>query len=396
MIYDLSLIRNAFKSLLKFKRDYVYTSLVGSLDSDLLGTSDSGLYFNSGVNPLITLKNLESLMPPSSAMSVPTYSASVTYGIDDCVVSASVYYRSKVNSNYNHAVNLTDYWEVTSLMSIWIRSRINSTIETVLGKSISTSPIIDYIRMYKNSTDGDLITNASNYVGYEIRPKNAEHLKLIVNRIATQFSESQSSLTLYLYKQNTQVTTISLSSMVAGELAFTDVTDQEIKGEGRWFLFYDQDDLTGSAYNWNCMKEYQYLDILPFETPNTTTDFINDVSGYTYNSYGLGLDVSVTSDLTNWIIDNKGVFAECIHLQWQYDILELFITNPDVQVDRNQVNIASEANRAYILGELKSDTKFSLASKIEKAYEKLIKSLDRGEVTLPGTNDNFISYESQG
>lgn len=383
MNYDLQTVQSAFMSLIKFKRDYTYTSLVGNLDSDLLGVSDSGKYFNTGVNPLITLRNIENLMPNAADMNVAAWSETTTYGIDDCVSSGETYYRSKVADNLNHAVGLTTYWAETTLMSIWVRHKINGVFDTVLSKAMLADKLFEHIRMYQNADDDDTIENAGNYVGFEIRPKNSEHLRLIINRIATQFSENQTSLNLYLYKQNTLVNTFSLSSLIADELAFTNVTDYEITGEGRWFLFYDQDDLTGEAYNWNVYNTYGFSDIMPFEVVNTTTDFVNDVSAYTYNSYGLGLDISVYVNLTNFILDNKQAFAEVIHLQWQSDILELFLLNPEIQLNEGQRNIDKDKTREYLIGELKSETEHSLASKLSKAYHILRKSLDKGDIALP-------------
>ena len=151
MNYDLQTVQSAFLSLIKFKRDYTYTDLSGDLDSDLLGVSDSGKYFNSGVNPLITLKNIYALMPDLSDMSIAAYSNGIIYGIDDCVVSESNYYRSKVTANLNNAVDDANYWAATTRESIWIRQKINGVFETVLGKSLLANKLFEHIRLYKNA-----------------------------------------------------------------------------------------------------------------------------------------------------------------------------------------------------------------------------------------------------
>ena len=398
MNYDLSQILAAFysKGLVKFKRDYVVTSLVGSLDNDLFGSSSSGKYFNQGVNPLITLKNIEALMPSSSDMTVSAWSNAVTYGIDECASATSVYYRSKVLGNLNHAVSDAAYWTVTSLMSIWIRQKLNGVIEAVLSKCFLADKLIDHQKAYIITNNDDTIVNSGNYVGYEIRPTNSDNLKIVLNRIGTQFSANQTNLNLYLYKNNTLVTTIALSSLVAGEFNFTDITDAELSGEGKWYLFYNQDNLTGVAYNWPVNFSSSYTDIYPFEVANTTTDFVNDVSAYTVNSYGLGLDYSIYADLTQFILTNISMFAEVIQLQWQYDILELFLLNPEVKLNLNQRNIDRNETREILLGELKSETAYSLASRLSRAYKNLLKSLDFGDITLPGDDEQFITFNSFG
>jgi hypothetical protein len=395
MNYNLQTIQTAFSSLIKFKRDYVYNSLLGNIDSDLLGDSDSGKYFNVGVNSIITLRNIENLMPLSGDIEVPAWSGTTTYGIDECVSSGDSYYRSIVSSNLNNAVNLTDYWSETTLMSIWLREKIKGVYETVLSKSIMANKLFEHIRMYKNADDNDMIANNSNYVGFELRPKNSEHLMLIINRIATQFSADIDSLSLKLYKQNTLAYTISLSSLVAGEFSFTNITDEEITEEGRWFLFYDQDDLGDTqAYNWTVYASNGFVDILPFEVVNTTTDFVNDIEAYTFNSYGLGLDISIYGNLTNFIVDNKQVFAEAIHLQWQVNILEQFLLNPDIKINGTQRNI--EDLKDYIIGELKSETRHSVASKLDKAYKILNSSLESNDIALPGDNEQTVTFNTYG
>jgi hypothetical protein len=384
MNFDLSQIQTALLSEIKFKADN-YTS---TLDASLIGVSNSGRYYNIGVNPLITLRNVLSFMLPASSWVVPTYSGTDTYLKDDLVVSASIYYVSLQDNNIGHAVNLTTWWKVTTLESVWIKNKLLGVFESVLSKSILTSPILDHAKLYSISDDSDLIVNASNYVGFEIRPKSSDHLKITINRISGQFSEDE-NVTMYLYKNNTLVTSFAITG--SADFAFTDITDIDLTGEARWFLFYDQDDLTGQAYN-SVMNDSKLVCIKPFEVPNTTTDFINDVNSYTSNSYGLGIDISVTADLTQFILSNIQVFVECIHLQWQYDILEMFFTNPEVRITLNERNISSDKVSEYIMIDLRGDTKHSLASKLDRAYKKLIDALDFQDPALPGSNDNYVTF----
>jgi hypothetical protein len=201
-------------------------------------------------------------------------------------------------------------------------------------------------------------------------------------------------VTMYLYKQNTLVTSFDITN-TAKELTFTDITDLVISGEGRWFLFYDQDQLTGQAYN-SVIGSSKYVDILPFEVPNTTTDFINDVTAFGSNSYGLGLDLSVYADLTPFIVANKQMFSECIQMQWQHDILYMFLANPDAMINANERNMSRQTLQEMLLLEIHGDNKHSLASQMEVAYHKLKRSLDFKEVALPGENNNLITFNSFG
>lgn len=389
MNYDLSQILTAFLPELKFKADN-FTSV---LDTELVGVSTSGKYYNSGVNPLITVKNLLAYMPPIDEWSVSAWSGATTYSIGDLVTSTSKYYVSLQNSNLNHAVSSATWWKETTLQSVWIKNKLNGVFETVLSKSILANKLFDHCKLYTIADDSDEITNSGNYVGFEIRPKSSEHLRVILNRIAGQFSGAE-NLTLYLYNQNTLVTSFNITT-VAKELSFTDITDISISGEGRWFLFYNQDGLTGEAYNYP-ITGTKYVDILSFEIPNTTTDFVNTVVSYGTNNYGLGLDFSVFADLTPFILANKQMFAECIQFQWQYEVLNMFLFNPDVMINNNQRNIDRNVIRENLLIELRGDQRHSLSSQMDRAYKTLVKSLDFGEIALSGENNSYVQFNSYG
>jgi len=393
MNYNLTTVQNAFLGLIKFKRDY--NSLFDNLDTDLVGNSDSGKYFNVGVNSLITLSNINALLPIDADITISTYSASVTYGIGEYVSYSGAYYRC-ILASLNHIPTNVTYWSPTTKFSILIRQKLNGVYETVLGKSMLADKLFDHIRAYRITNDDDTIANAGNFVGFEIRPRNGDHLKIVLNRIGSQFSANVASLNLYLYNQNTLVATIPIASLVAGDFKFTDITDQSMLGNGRWFLFYNQDDLgDASAYNWVMDSPSEFVDILPFEVPNTTTDFVNDVAAYSMNTYGLGLDMSVYADLTNFILDNIQAFAEAIHLQWQYEILEMMLLNPNAQLTNLQRLIDSKDLHDILLGELKGDHRQGLGTRLENAYKNLRKSFAMGTASLPGENDSTITYQSE-
>jgi hypothetical protein len=390
MNYDLSQIRDGFLGLVKFKRDFY----ANTIDSDLIGTSASKLYFNSGTNPLVTLRNINAIVPLASDLSFDTWSALTTYSKDDVVISSSKYYRSKVNTNLNHLVTDTDYWFETTITGIYVREKIWSVIETVISEVIKSDKLFDHKKLYNLTDNSDLITNSSNFVGFEVNFKSSDHLLVTINKIASQFSENE-SFTLYLYNQNTKVKEITITSN-SKELSFDDIDDVDLSGEGRWFLYYDQDDLTGQAYNWPLYSNSSYIDIKSFEVPNTTTDFINSVNSWSFNSYGLGLDYSVKCDLTSFLLSNKLIFAEAIHLQFQYTILETFLYNPDVKFSVEGRNMELQAIQEKIAWELKSGEKFSLGKRLQDTYKNLLKSLDFGEPALPGANDIPITFNSFG
>lgn len=397
MNYNLSEIQTEFLSLVTFKRDFD----TDYLDSELIGISISGRYFNSGVPSVLTLTNIYSFMPIVSDWNISAYNAETTYAIDEIVSntveSVITYYISLADNNIGNEIDDTDYWKETKLQSIWLKRKIYNTIEQVLSKAIDTDVLIDHELLYTISDLSDTIDNQNLYVGFEIRPNNSEHLKLIINQIGTQFTETNTDVTIYLYNQNTLIAEGTFNN-VANEFSWNTVSDFVISGQGRWFLFYNQDNISGNATNWDFYSSNKYskfVEILPFEVTNTTTNFVQDVNSYTNNSYGLGLNISVKADLTNFIKQNKFAFAECIQLQFCYNMLELFLVNAESRSNTIQKKLNS-IPKELILAELKSESKHSFISNLERAFKNLRKSLSFGDVALPDlkkgsfiTNTNF-------
>jgi hypothetical protein len=392
MNYDLSVVQSELLSLVKFKRDFD----TDYLDSELIGTSISGRYFNSGVPSILTLKNIYSFMPIVTDWSISAYAGATTYAIDQIVSSTAgsvtTYYISLADSNTGKALSNASYWKATTLQSVWLKRKIYDAIEQVLSKSIQTDVLIDHELLYSISDISDTVANEHHYVGFEIRANNSEHLKVIINQVGAQFTSVNTDVPIYLYNQNTLIATGSFDN-VANEFSWNTLTSFEVTGQGKWYIFYNQDDITGEATNWNFYSANQFskfVEVLPFEVVNTTTNFVKDVCAYTQDSYGLGLNLSVKADLTNFIKQNKFAFAECIQMQFAYNMLELFLVNAEMRsntIEKRTTNI----DKDLLLAELKSESKHSFISNLDRAYKNLIKSLNFGDVCLPDkTGGSFI------
>jgi hypothetical protein len=97
-------------------------------------------------------------------------------------------------------------------------------------------------------------------------------------------------------------------------------------------------------------------------------------------NYGINCELSIGCDLTDFIIEQRGIFAEVIQKQVAADALRTMAMNPEVRVNRNQSNVS----RLDILYELDGNTQSSkpqgLGQDLRRAYEALsieTKGLDR-------------------
>ena len=381
-MYNLNDIQSKFFSdkLITFK-----SSLNGStnvLDSDLTGVSKSNRYFNTGVNPVINLENIEAMLPILSGYTITDYAAGTTYGnydvslsVGDVVLESSKYYISIAAANIGNLVTDTDYWKETTLMSLILKDKIRGSIETVITDMITPNFIEDSVFMYRVAdTTDDLIENNSKLVGYRINPISSDHLLFIVNQIGLDFEKSE-TIEFKLYNQNKLISTFSLDS-VAKYFEWKDITQLEITSNtGAWYLFYDQDQLTGRAIGnnsifYNCM--YKYANITPFEIDEIAD--IADISESNLNfdkTYGINLNFSISYDLTDFVKQHMLQFAESFQRQFEYDILSVFAYNSNIVSNRTERIINTD--RAFL--ELKSFESDTVIKKLTLSKKKLRNTL---------------------
>ena len=154
----------------------------------------------------------------------------------------------------------------------------------------------------------------------------------------------------------------------------------------------------GSLETWREITKY--IQISPFCTPAPSTfaeyPEILDIAVLNYtntSNYGINVEISVGCDLTDFIISQRSMFANCLQMQVAYNLLRTMAMNPDVRVNRNQSNVS----RMDILYELDGNTqgrKSGLGWELEKAYRAL--SLDTAgidRICLP-CNNHGVRYRT--
>jgi len=383
-MYNLNDIQSKFftDKLVTFKSSL--NSSTSVLDSDLTGGSRSNRYFNSGVHPLIKIENIEAFLPNLSDYTIAAYAAGTTYGnynatfsLDDVVTSSSKYYISIVSPNIGQTITNTAYWKETTLLSLILKDKIRSSIETVFSNLITPNFIVDNIFMYRVADiTNDVIENTSKLVGYRINPTQSNHLLFIINQIALDFEESE-TITFYLYNQNTQVSTFDLVS-TGKRFEWKDLTQIEISSNtGAWYLFYDQSTLTGRAIGNNTIfynNMFDYANITPFAV-DSIADFSDfDSANLTYDrNYGINLNFSISYDLTDFIKQHMLQFTECFQRQFEYDIASMLYYNPYSQSELRQRNI----NSKELIMELKSYEGDTIIRRLSSSYKRLKATLNK-------------------
>ena len=192
---------------------------------------------------------------------------------------------------------------------------------------------------------------------------------------------------------------------------------------GSWYLCYSQSELPEGSLairkdkDWSkgpcgsCSRKEllswkawsKYIEVHPFfvnqELVNIDETGVHlwdvDNNQYTYNSnYGLNLEVTVSCDITDFIVEQRLVFQDVIAKQVAIDMLREFAYNANVRTNRYSIN----ASRPDILYEIDGDSaslkKSGLSYQLDMAINAI--KLDTSgidKVCLPCRN-NGIKYRT--
>lgn len=348
------------------------------IDSDLTQT-ESGLYYQQ-VHPMLTLENMKAVMPSGWTGGFDAYLAKTAR--DGIVKAVQTFIGRKVKGRMSR--NLMEH-----------RSLFNG-----LGRFTDT------------------IENRGDFVGFEIQPLRSDGIAVRLDRIGLQMKGAEGVVRVYLFRSSQQEPVaywdVNFTSG-AGAFVWLDLgTDgpvivrDDLPGE-KWYLGYFQSllprwmDAINYARDWSrppCMQcnrgnpaEWEemnrYFHVAPFTvTVNTVSvdydgDFSEDFtvtlddvlmlwnpSDVVYTSgfnYGINFTYTVGCDLTDFIIRQRDIFAEVVQKQVAYDALKAMAVNPEVRVNRNQLNAAQ------ILADLDGEPALrkGIAGELSKAYDVL-------------------------
>ena len=377
---------------------------VTTIDSSLT-ESESGLTFQ-GAHPLVTLENVRSVMPDDYMYQYPEWNMILTYKVGTKVRhNGMIWIANQENTNvepvpndFNQDFN-NDFGQQAA--GAWVKYNILSDFLgnlTIQGISTAVQTFIQEKQLQKETRnllerrtffDGAARLQATidptgKIVGFEIVPVRSMGVTTKIERIGLQMVGATGKVKLYLFHSS------QVAPMREIELDFTNTkggfqwfTPSEpiylpyIPGTdgngndagGAWFLCYNQNDLPTGMQALNVSKDWskepcqtclggsieswreltKYLQVSPFGI-HAPADFAEypemfDIGqiGYTNTmNYGLNVEISVGCDLTDFIVSQRQIFATVIQKQVAANVLRTIAMNPDVRVNRNQVNVTRD------------------------------------------------------
>ena len=406
--------------------------------SDALTVSESGLYFQQ-IHPLLTLQNMSCIAPDFNNITFPEYNSEKEYSKGNVVDYQGTQYKALQKAQGKQPDIESEYWVETNLFSEWLESKTKASIQKAIARYCNEKTVEGTNKPLCESRtlfDGtgrlvDTVKNKKNLVGFEIVPVRAKGVTAKINKICLQFTKA-GEYTLYLMhsSMDAPVKIIKLNKIRDNSAEWFTVDDlylpyqsEDNDAGGSWYLCYFQSELPEGSQairknkDWSkepcgsCSRREllawmawsKYLEIHPFfvneELINIEDESLHlwDVENnqYTYdNNYGLNLEVTVSCDITDFIIEQRMMFQDVIAKQVAVDMLREFAYNSNVRTNRHSIN----ASRLDILYEVDGDSssmkKSGLSYQLDMAF-KVIKLSTSGidRVCLPCRN-NGIKYRT--
>ena len=406
--------------------------------SDALTVSESGLYFQQ-IHPLLTLQNMSCIAPDFKNITFPEYNSEKEYSKGNVVDYQGTQYKALQKAQGKQPDIESEYWVETNLFSEWLESKTKASIQKAIVRYCNEKTVEGTNKPLCESRtlfDGtgrlvDTVKNKKNLVGFEIVPVRAKGVTTKINKICLQFTKA-GEYTLYLMhsSMDAPVKIIKLNKIRDNSAEWFTVDDlylpyqsEDNDAGGSWYLCYFQSELPEGSQairknkDWSkepcgsCSRREllawmawsKYLEIHPFfvneELINTEDESLHlwdaENNQYTYdNNYGLNLEVTVSCDITDFIVEQRMMFQDVIAKQVAVDMLREFAYNSNVRTNRHSIN----ASRLDILYEVDGDSssmkKSGLSYQLDmtfKAIKLSTSGIDR--VCLPCRN-NGIKYRT--
>lgn len=405
--------------------------------SDALTVSESGLYFQQ-IHPLLTLQNMSCIAPDFKNMTFEEYDAEKPYSKSNIIKYESLLYKALQNSVGKQPDIESEYWVETNPFSEWLESKTKASIQKAISRYCNEKIAQGtYKTLCENRTlfDGtgrlvDVVKNKKNLVGFEIVPIRAKGVTTKINKIGLQFTEP-GEYTLYLMHSSMDAPAkiIKLNKIRKNSIEWFSLDDVYLPYQsddndagGSWYLCYFQSELPEGSQairknkDWSkepcgsCSRKEllawqawsKYIEVHPFFVNEELVEIEEELhlwdvenNQYTYdNNYGLNLEITISCDITDFIIEQRMLFQDIIAKQVAVDMLREFAYNANVRTNRHSIN----ASRLDILYEVDGDSssmkKSGLSYQLDMAFKAInisTQGIDR--VCLPCKN-NGIKYRT--
>ena len=411
-------IQTALLPVVGWQQDYNPDNQI----DDELTQSESGLTFQ-GAHPLCTLANVRAIMPDDYLYKYPNWNNATAYAAGSKVKHTGKVWIAKTANVGTEPDKNPDDWAEFNIVSDFVRQLTINGINTAVQNFIQEKQLQQETKnLLERRTFFDgaarlaaTIDPTGKIVGFEIVPVRAMGVTTKIERIGLQMVGATGTVRLYMFHSSQiapiRVVDLEFTNTKGGFQWFTPAepiylpyipgTDGNGNDSGgAWFLCYNQNELPAGMRALNVSKDWsvepcqtclggsieswrqmtKYLQVSPFRI-HAPLDFHDypemfDISQISYTNtmnYGMNVEISVGCDLTDFIISQRSIFATVIQKQVAANVLRTIAMNPDVRVNRNQVNVTRD-ELLYELDGAPTGRASGLGYELKQAYWAL--SLD--------------------
>ena len=406
--------------------------------------SESGLTFQ-GAHPLVTLENIRAIMPDDYLYKYPDWNNTTAYAAGEKVKNTGKVWIAKAANVGSEPDQNPDDWDEYNMVSDYVRqltiNGINTTIQQFIERKQlrqETKNLLERLAFFDGAARlNNILTPTGKIVGFEIVPVRAMGVTMKIERIGLQMRGATGTVKLYVFHSSQyapmQVVELNYTNTNGGFQWFTPSTPiylPYIPGSdgdgndagGAWFLCYNQDELPDGMRALNVTRDWskmpcqtcygyaleswkeitKYLQVSPFaaNVPDGWDEQpqMFDIGELAYTNtinYGMNCEITVGCDLTDFIISQRHIFANAIQKQVAVNVLRTIAMNPNVRVNRNQVNVTRD-EILYEVDGAPTGRASGLGYELEQTYKALsldTRGLDR--ICLQ-CNNNGVKYRSIG
>jgi hypothetical protein len=345
-----------------------------------LTQGESGLFYQ-GEHPMLTLQNLESIMPNYSQVNYPDWSNTTPYLKDDIVKTGGIKYKAKVNNTAKApAANLTE-WKIFNPFSEWIKTKTEDAILDAVIAFLENKEMNSTAKtLLENKTlfDGtgqisNAIENQDRRAGFEIVQSKSRGLTARLDRIGLQFSTNTPVvIQLHHSSKKEALKTLEIAYNKNGSFQWVDLgwdlpnVSTDTDSGGTYFVTYKQSQLTNEAKaiqkekQWNeapcesCVSKSElstwntyspYIEFHPFNVPEQIDEELWDITDNRYQystNNGLNFAISLYCDYTSFFIEQRDLFKSLLRKQVAINLVREIAYNPASRINQNESTVTRE------------------------------------------------------
>lgn len=379
-------------------------------------------------HPLLNIENIDMAARNYAMFDFPAYAPATPYAVGARVKYSNLVYQSKVAANTGNQPDTSPAeWELINLLSLYLEDVFRNAAEDTVNQVFNqkrlngqTKTLLKSLRFYAGTGSlSNTVLNEGDFVGVMVKLTYKNNMLAVIEQIGLQLTAPNNPLRIYLFhdSQIEPLATLDINhtktiSFQWHELGFKlHSIAQEHDAGGTFFIMYDQAQLVGQAvqktYDFHVApcnycdvsvydsfilySKYIYMQAVRVKAADRNGTNLWDIRKTQMvagNNFGLNFQLTVKCDLTDFLVQQKGVFQYAFRDMVTQKLLE-GISNSTRQNGAQEK--AANMARNELMGTFAGGMGFQ--KKVEKQIEAVdfeVSALD--DLCMPCNKKGGLSY----